>query len=583
MATRCRKPGFPAWIEQTIHLPLGLSAEPGRITLAPYLAEVAASMVDPAVERLTIMKSARIGYSTVLSSLVAWHMTQDPAPILAVLPAELDARNFIIDIESIFEISPKLAGKLPMPSNIDRLARNSLLFRRGKNGASLRLVGATSPRNLRAITARVLLIDEADALLDTAEGDAIGLATARTFTYPDRRIIVGGTPLLESTSHVGREYAASDMRVFEVACPHCAGWFEITWSCIAWPDDHPEQAYCVCPSCGGVIEESRKAGLVRAGRWRPTRLDADPRRRGYRINSLVSSLHNAGWGKLAQEWLGVRDDESQRRVFQNVVLGLPWGEQADEVDESALMRRIEPFSLDAIPREVLALTLGCDVQHDRLEVTLCGWGRDSTCYILSHQVLWGATDEADAEVWRELDHLLKMRWPHPAGGALRIDSAAIDGSDGGRMDIVVGFCAPRLGKRIFAVKGAPGFARASITRSKIKGKPLFIVGVDAIKARLFDKLAKGRGIRFSNTLPAEFFEQLCSEVRVVRVVRGRPTARFERKPGARNAESLDCVTYAHAAFAALHLNFDLRQDELSSPTPPKPPLPTVIPSQWMNR
>lgn len=375
-AKQIKKLEFVNWIEQTVHLPIGLAAVPGQITLPVYLREVAASMVAPDVERLTIQKSARVGYSTLLSSLIAWHLTEAPAPVLLVLPAELDCRNAVISLEDTFDTSPNLQGRLPMPSNMARLERNSLLFRRGKNGASLRLVGATAPRNLRAVTAKILLIDECDALLDTSEGDAITLAIARTFTFPDRKIIVGGTPLAEATSHVGREYRESDQRVFEIACPACSGWFEIEWSCIQWPEGRTAEAHCVCLACGGVIEESSKAELVSAGRWRATRLDADPTHRGYRINSLVSGLANATWAKLAAEYVKVKDDEHQLKVFTNNVLGLPWSnEQADEVNEAALMGRVEAFDLDRIPAAVLAMTCGVDVQKDRLEATICGWAR----------------------------------------------------------------------------------------------------------------------------------------------------------------------------------------------------------------
>jgi len=262
-------------------------------------------------------------------------------------------------------------------------------------------------------------------------------------------------------------------------------------------------------------------------------------------------------------------------------LGQAWeGAEGDELDDTALAGRVEAWGLDNIPAECLAMTAGIDVQADRVEVATVGWSRDGTAYILAHQVLWGTTDSNDGEVWRELDHLLKMKHPHPSGGALKIDAACVDAGDGGMMDVVTAFCAPRLSRRVFAIKGVSGFARASIQRAKTKGKPLFIVGSDGIKARLFDRLAKGRSIRFSNTLPPEFFEQLTSEKRITKLVRGKPTMRFERKPGF-DAEALDCVVYATAAKAALHLNFDLRSDELRNAPPPPPP--TIIRSEWMSR
>ncbi len=57
---RARTNDFISWVERTIHLPLGLSAEPGASTLPVYLRDIAAAMIDPAVEKITLMKSARI-------------------------------------------------------------------------------------------------------------------------------------------------------------------------------------------------------------------------------------------------------------------------------------------------------------------------------------------------------------------------------------------------------------------------------------------------------------------------------------------------------------------------------------------
>jgi phage terminase large subunit GpA-like protein len=71
---------------------------------------------------------------------------------------------------------------------------------------------------------------------------------------------------------------------------------------------------------------------------------------------------------------------------------------------------------------------------------------------------------------------------------------------------------------------------------------------------------------------------------VVRLARGRPVARFERKPG-QQAEALNCFVYALAAKAILSFNaatFDQREVELASPVPPSPK-PSVYRSQFMQR
>ncbi len=150
-----------------------------------------------------------------------------------------------------------------------------------------------------------------------------------------------------------------------------------------------------------------------------------------------------------------------------------------------------------------------------------------------------------------------------------MDAAVIDAGDGGHFDAVMAFCNARLSRRILAGNGVAGFARPAIQASKTKKGRLFFVGVDGIKTQIIARLARGQTIRFSHTLEPTYYEQLASERRIVRMSRGRPVARFERKPGAR-AESLDCLTYGLAAKAALALNaaaFNQRADELRSPMP----------------
>ena len=70
--------------------------------------------------------------------------------------------------------------------------------------AALKCVAGKAPRNMRRHTARILMIDECDAIEVSAEGDPIALAERRTMTFDDRKIIVGGTPIDEATSHVLR-------------------------------------------------------------------------------------------------------------------------------------------------------------------------------------------------------------------------------------------------------------------------------------------------------------------------------------------------------------------------------------------
>lgn len=234
------------------------------------------------------------------------------------------------------------------------------------------MVAAKAPRNLRRHNVRVLFMDEVDGMEVTAEGSPIILAERRTMSFPDRKIVLGSTPVFEETSNVLRAYAQSDARVYEVPCPDCGGFSEILWDQIIWDAGAPETARWRCPDCAAEVPERHKADMVTAGHWRATRPEVQGHA-GFRMNALIALHTNAAWSKLAAEFIAAKDDPSTLQTFVNTILGQGWRSDGDELDEADLVARAEAFSLDRVPAEVLVLTLGVDVQHDRLEATFVGW------------------------------------------------------------------------------------------------------------------------------------------------------------------------------------------------------------------
>jgi phage terminase large subunit GpA-like protein len=288
---------------------------------------------------------------------------------------------------------------------------------------------------------------------------------------------------------------------------------------------------------------------------------------------LVSLIAQASWGTLAREFIAAKEDPEQLQAFVNTILAEGWSEAGAELDETALQGRAEQFGLDNIPREVLVVTAGVDVQDDRLECTIAGWSRDGICFVLGHVVIWGSVE--DDSTWIELDELLQTKWRHPLGNRIGIDASAVDSGD--NTDKVYSFCFPRLRRRVMAIKGMAG-PRPSLKVSvgKIKGGGrLWLVGVDTLKATLFNKLSRGIGIRFSNSLEAAYYDQLASEKRVVRYSRGQPHRRFERIGGKR-AESLDCLIYATAARAGAPVQLDAREAALGNAERPRPSIAKML-------
>ncbi|ROT99073.1 phage terminase large subunit family protein [Histidinibacterium lentulum] len=567
------------WIESSVILPEGVSAQPGPVRLWPFQREIADAIGDPTIERVTLVKPVRVGFTTLLTSAVASFVANEPAPILCLLPAEADCRDYIVsDVEPIFSASPAVADALG--DDREEGGRNTLLSRRFPGG-SLKVVAARAPRNLRRHNVRVLFIDEADGMEATAEGSPILLAERRTLSFPDRKIVLGSTPVHEDTSHVLRAYAQSDARIFEVPCPECGAFSEILWEAIVWDDRRPETARWACPHCRAEIEERHKPGIVARGAWRATRPEVQGHA-GFRLNALVSLHTNASWAKLAAEFIAAKDDTSTLQTFVNTILGQAWKGGGEELDESALAARGEDWGLNAVPQEVLALTAGCDVQHDRIEATLIGWGEDGTAFILGHRIVWGAWD--DEGTWTELDALLKQTYPHTLGGRIGLDAVAIDAGDGTTMHAVTAFAMPRARRKVVAIKGAPG-NRPLIERagSKTKtGARLWIVGADTGKALIYGRLSRGASVRLSADLPPVWLEQLASERVVLRYRRGQPVRSFERIPG-RRAEALDCAVYGFAARNIVNPDWERRRAELSLKHAPDTRLAPKLASDWMKR
>jgi Phage terminase large subunit (GpA) len=97
-----------------------------------------------------------------LTATIGHHVVNEPASVIVLLPTQDDARSYVVDhVEPIFGATPALRDVLSEAH--DETGRNTLLHRRFPGG-SLRVIPARSPRNLRAHTCRVLLVDELDAL-----------------------------------------------------------------------------------------------------------------------------------------------------------------------------------------------------------------------------------------------------------------------------------------------------------------------------------------------------------------------------------------------------------------------------------
>ncbi|MGR3747543.1 phage terminase large subunit family protein [Paracoccus sp. (in: a-proteobacteria)] len=567
------------WVEQTVRLPGTVAAQSGRMVLMPWQQEVARSIGDPLVERVSILKSARVGATQLMVAGIGHFALNDPAPQLVVMPSESDCKMLLTSIiEPTFAASPALRNALT-----ENVSGRDTMLSRHYPGGSLALVSGASPKNLRARTARVLWLDEVDGLDVSAgdEGDPVALAIRRTMTYGTRRkIVMASTPVDEATSRIARAYDEGDCRVWELPCPHCGEFHELTWGMIQWPEGRAEDAYFACPSCGAITQETEKPAMIERGRWRATRPEVQGHH-SYRLNTFGASiLPTAAWGVLATEFVAAKRDPALLKTWVNTVAGQVWRDESDGMDDADLANRREPVGLDRIPDACVVITGGADVQHDRVELSTLGWTADGTVMVLGHEIVWG--DPHGDDLWVEVSDLLRRTWLHPAGGVLRYDAALIDSGDGTTVDRVYEFTRGRAAQGVFPCKGDGGFRLPPVRLGNVAAKKwvrLQIVGVDVVKQRIM-AMVQGGAVRFSDSLSETWFEQFTGEQLRTRYSKGVPILEWHRLSG-RRVEAWDCAVYAVAARSLVNVNLDRRTDELASAAAPKP-APRVIRSKWLS-
>lgn len=550
-----RQLSVSAWADQHRMLP-GASAEPGRWSTArtPYLRDIMDALsVGSRYERVVFVKGAQLGGTEAGLNWLGYIVHNAPGTALLVM-ASLDMvrRNTRLRIDPMIETTPVLRERIAPPRAKDS---NNTAFSKAFPGGALLMAGANSAAGLRSTPARYLFLDEVDAFPSDAdgEGDPVDLAVKRTLTFRGKRkILMVSTPTREGESRIEDAFAESDQRLFHLPCPHCDHMHPLEWENIRWPEGRPLDAYATCPSCGGVIEERDKPAMLAAGKWLSS-AEGDGRTAGFRLSSLYSPW--LSWGEIAAEHERVRSDPPRLQVWTNTVLGQPWAEQGERVEPNGLAARREAFG-DELPADIALLTAGVDVQGNRIELSVFGWGAGDESWVVEHRVIWG--DPSGPAIWADLDRALARRWRHErAVPDMSIRAAAVD-TGGTYTAASYEFCRTRLGRRIWGIKGRGGSGVQLWPRRASRGKggaPVFTVGVDAAKNILAARLPvcdPGPGcIHFSDELTEEYFAQLTSEQRVSRMVKGRPVTSWEVcAPGIRN-EALDCAVYALAALHGL--------------------------------
>jgi terminase, large subunit len=576
------------WSERNFYLSAESSQGEQKWRAYPYQRGILCAMGDDHIEEVDLIKSARVGYTKMLLSSMAFNAQHKRRNQCVWQPTDADSDEFCKT-----EVEPMLRDvkvmKRVFPAFMRKSKANTLNMKKFL-GSILYLKGGTSAGNYRRMTLQTFYADEFSGFDDKIEGsaDPWTLMWKRLEGATYKKAIVGSTPRLKGTDHTEKRWKAAQVRMrFHVSCPHCGVDHPLMWGGpsvahgFKWDASDPESTvHHVCPHCRGSITQDvylriwdGGCWVSECGNWRMyaladgsyywtdaagCRLTVPPRHAAMHVWTAYSP--QTSWAVIVREWLHAiackkAGDKGPLEGFVNETLGETWEDEGDKTDLHQLRRRSEPYPLRRVPHGGIELVAGVDTQDRWWAVTVLAVGRGDESWVVDYVEIEG--DPSNEQDWQKvLLPYLETTFHHWQGAPMRIAAAGID-SGGHHAHQVYEFCRRHEARNFYAIKGdsqqgKPVKGRLSWLTTNTNGRKvrtghkLWFVGTDTAKDLIFGRLQlkePGPGfIHFSASLPVSYFEGLTSEVR-----RKQRTSRGEVsrwvKTRERN-EPLDTMVYA---------------------------------------
>ena len=441
------------WADRYRVLSAESSAEPGRwhTEKAPYQRAIMDAIGDPHVRSVVVMSAAQIGKTDAfILNPLGYYMDYAPCPVMCMQPTLDMGQTLSKDrIAPMIRDTPRLTGLVDTKS---RYAGNTVM-KKNFPGGHITIVGANSPSSLASRPIKVLLADEIDRYPKSAgtEGDPLDLAKKRQTTFWDYKTVMVSTPTIKGDSRIEDAYLLSTQEEWNVPCPECGAYQPFLWENVKFDKDDLDKGIgYVCRECGCVSNEYRWKEQGKYGKYVAANPGAESR--GFHLNTLASTF--VGWKEIVTKFIEAKialdhGNPEQMKVWVNTELGETWEERGIQLEDIELFNRREIYAAE-VPDDVLYLTAGVDVQDDRFEVEVVGWGEGTESWGVRYQKIFG--DMLSDQVWDDLDNFLLRTWHKADGTAYPLLATCID-SGGHHTDEVYRFAKERLNRRIFAIKG----------------------------------------------------------------------------------------------------------------------------------
>lgn len=545
-------------------------------------------MGNDEVQELDILKSARVGYTKMIMASVAYQVEHKKRNQIIYQPTDTAAKDFmknhvqpmIRDVRPVRTLASWFGKRHPNSTNQAKTFDNR---------RQLWALGGTSAKNYREKSVDTVYIDELDGFEENIEGEGRPdhLANKRTEGSYFRKMVCGSTPTTEHRSLINsRAKSAECLLRCHIPCPHCGHAQHLVFDNMHMLEagDHTTTQYG-CEGCGAYFDNKQAQEQQADCFWMDpdTGLTTDdgihfrdcdgndvetPRHVALHIWSAYSPMTT--WADIMREFLARKDNPAELQTWVNQTRGETWKERGDAPDWKRLYDRTRgaEFERNRIADWVALITCGVDVQRNRLELEIVGWGPKRSQSI-DYRVFMGDTSDLGASgPWEELRAMIRGEtWLHESGAQIPVSCTAIDSGD--QTQIVYTFCREFAQPQVVPVKGSDNLTtmigipkpvdvneRGKTVR---RGVMLWTVGSSLLKRDVYSSLKMERPTEESgDPLPPgwcdfpeygeDYFKGLCSEQLMRKKNRAGYTVYQWEKLVERN-EPLDCRNYARAGAA----------------------------------
>ena len=482
------------------------ATKPWDFDFFPPQREMFEEIFNPANRKVVYKIASRLTKTMTVLGALSYFIKESPRKIGVMWPKIGDAEEWSKKqlMRELIEPNPMLA-ELVQDGRGRRQSYNTIL-NKSFPGGYMSIFGANVPGDLRRFKGNVLYADEIDAIKEeqTDEGDQLKQFSVRGSEYPETIEILSSYPSLKGHSNIDDEYAQSDRRVWRVPCLAC-GFDE--WVMhrkdLRYDPESPQDARLECPNCRELHDDEARIEMSRKpeGWFRTANYNGIA---GFHCNALLWP-HTINKRKfpggflqmLALEEISAEkaeNPERERRVIINTRDAESYEAQVDyKPDHSVLFMRREEYNPQVmLPAGVLAIFFFVDLQIDRLELFIDGYGANNQIWALDYRVIRGTPlAPPDKGCWAELDRILSMTtYQHPCGKYIPIQAGLID--CGYKPDSVFAFTRPRWKQRIYASRGATTLGKPIVQRRpKREGNPwarVWEIGTNEAKDIIYQRL-----------------------------------------------------------------------------------------------